>query len=63
MDTAIMDRKTHSLRSFIPHFSVDDLVLFVGIPLHAENLNLFSIGIYNSYGSNICKIITRNYLL
>ena len=54
-----MDRKTHSLRSFVPHFSVDDLVLFVGIPLHAENLNLFSIGVYNSYGSNWNEIVTR----
>jgi len=61
--TATMDCKVHRILSFICNFPIDDLVLSVGIALYGENNNLFAIGFYNSYGSDVHEIITRNYLL
>jgi len=63
VDTATVDCKVHRILSFLCNFSIDDLVLSIRIALYGENNNLFAIGIYNSYGSDVHEIITRNYLL
>ena len=54
-----MDRSSYSFLFIVLDISNSDLVPPWRKPLHAEDFNLYTLGIYNSYGPSLNEIKTR----
>ena len=55
----IMDFSLRCVLYILLNFPFINLALSRGIPVHAENHTLFTLGIYNSYDSSWNEIVTR----